>query len=102
MFELFLFVGFPYIAFTLMIALSVYRYRTQRFTYSALSSQFLESNQLRWGSLGWHLGILILAVGHIIPVIVPGIWHNSCGELKPGTGGGEAKASLKRASSCSY
>lgn len=75
MLELFLFVGLPYIAFTLMIALSIYRYRAQRFTYSALSSQFLESNQLRWGSLGWHLGILVLAVGHIIPVVLPGLWR---------------------------
>ena len=75
MLDLFLFVGFPYIAVTLMIVLSAYRYRTQRFTYSALSSQFLESNQLRWGSMGWHAGILVLLVGHVIPVLVPGLWQ---------------------------
>lgn len=75
MLDLFLFVGLPYIALVLMVVLSVYRYRTQRFTYSALGSQFLESNQLRWGSLSWHYGILILLVGHLIPVLLPGVWQ---------------------------
>ncbi len=75
MFEHFLFIGLPYIAVSVMVLGSIYRYRVQRFTYSALSSQFLESNQLRWGSLAWHLGILIIAVGHLIPIIAPGLWQ---------------------------
>lgn len=75
MLEQFLFIGLPYIAFAIMVGGSIYRYRVQRFTYSSMSSQFLESNQLRWGSTAWHIGILILLVGHLIPFLAPGIWQ---------------------------
>lgn len=75
MIENFLFIGLPYIALAVMLGGSIYRYQAQRFTYSALGSQFLESNQLRWGSMAWHLGILILLVGHLIPFLLPGLWQ---------------------------
>ncbi|MBI2422727.1 MAG: respiratory nitrate reductase subunit gamma [Candidatus Hydrogenedentes bacterium] len=74
MLEQFLFIGLPYIAFAIMVVVSIYRYRVQRFTYTALGSQFLEGNQLRWGSLAWHAGILVILIGHLIPVIAPGLW----------------------------
>ncbi len=50
MFEQFLFIGFPYIAVFTMVAGCIYRYRLQQFTYSALSSQFLESRQKAWST----------------------------------------------------
>jgi len=75
MLEQFLFIGLPYIAVSIMVLGSIYRYKFQRFTYSALSSQFLESNQLRWGSLAWHIGILVILLGHFIPFIAPGLWQ---------------------------
>ncbi len=75
MFELFLFIAFPYLAVMVMVAGCIYRYRVQQFTYSALSSQFLENRQLRFGTLPFHVGILILLVGHILPVVAPGLWQ---------------------------
>lgn len=72
MFDLFLYGIFPYLAFALAIAGGVYRYYTDRFSYSGLSSQLLESRQLFWGSVSWHYGILLLLVGHLIGLLVPG------------------------------
>lgn len=73
--DAFLFVGLPYLAFVVLVAGSVYRYRANPFSYSALSSQFLESRGLPWGTIPWHAGILILLVGHVIPVLAPGAWQ---------------------------
>jgi nitrate reductase gamma subunit len=75
MFEQFLFIGLPYLAMAVMVGGSIYRYKVQRFSYSALSSQFLESQQLRFGTLPFHIGVLILLVGHLIPVFLPGVWQ---------------------------
>jgi nitrate reductase gamma subunit len=75
MLEQFLFVGLPYIALFVMIVGSIYRFRTQRFSYSSLSSQVLESRYLRWGNLAWHLGIFVIVLGHLIPFLLPGLWQ---------------------------
>jgi len=75
MLEAFFFIGLPYLALFTLVAGTLYRYRTQRFTFSAMGSQFLESDQLRWGNMAWHVGILIILVGHVIPFLVPGIWQ---------------------------
>lgn len=74
-FDLFLFVGLPYVALAVLVVGSVVRYRRDRFSFSALSSQFLESRRLLWGSVPFHLGILILFVGHLVPFLAPGIWR---------------------------
>src|SRR3990172_2729679 len=54
MFESFLFGVFPYITLVLMIVGLVWRYVTNQFSYSSLSSQFLENRQLFWGS-AWYV-----------------------------------------------
>ncbi|MDI9385146.1 MAG: respiratory nitrate reductase subunit gamma [Verrucomicrobiota bacterium] len=70
----FLFLGLPYLALTLLVVGSIWRFRTNRFSYSALSSQFLERRQLLWGSAPWHIGLFIVLVGHLIPLLAPGFW----------------------------
>ena len=75
MLEAFFFIGLPYLALFTLVAGTLYRYRTQRFSFSAMGSQFLESDQLRWGNMAWHVGILIILVGHVIPFLMPGIWQ---------------------------
>lgn len=74
MLDAFLLVGLPYLAIFVLVAGSIYRFRRNRFSYSALSSQFLENRRLLWGSVPWHIGILIVLVGHIIPLSMPGLW----------------------------
>ena len=54
----------------------VYRYRTNRFSYSTLSSQLLENRKLFWGSVPWHYGIVVVLFAHLIGFLIPGMWAN--------------------------
>ncbi len=69
---------FPYTAITLAIVVSVQRYLKRGFTYSSLSSQFLESDELFYGSVSWHIGILVVLTGHVIGFAIPRqvLWFN--------------------------
>jgi nitrate reductase gamma subunit len=69
-----LFVGLPYAAIVVFVAGLMRRYRS-RFTISSLSSQVLESRWLVWGSVPFHLGIVLLCFGHLAPLIAPAPWE---------------------------
>lgn len=71
MLEIFLFGVFPYIALAIMIAGLIWRYRTNQFSYSSVSSQFLENRQLFWGSAPWHYGIILVLLAHLAGVLFP-------------------------------
>lgn len=74
-----LFVVFPYIAFFTAVVVGVYRYFTDRFSYSSFSSQFLENRQLFWGSVPWHYGIILILSAHVLAAIFPSFWQNLLG-----------------------
>ncbi len=61
----------PYVAIILAVAGSFMRYFNNRFSYSSLSSQFLENRQLFWGSVPWHYGILFILTGHLVGFLIP-------------------------------
>jgi nitrate reductase gamma subunit len=67
----FLLIGLPYAAIVLAIVGSIWRYRSTKFKYSSLSSQFLEGRQLFWGSVPFHWGMLVLFFGHLIGFLFP-------------------------------
>ncbi len=67
----FLFVGFPYVALALAIVVSILRFTWRPFSYSSLSSQFLETEALFWGSSLWHWGILWVLSGHLFAFFLP-------------------------------
>lgn len=66
-----IFGAFPYAAILLAVIVTIIRFTSSRFSYSSLSSQFLERKQLFWGSIGWHYGIIILFFGHLIAFLIP-------------------------------
>ncbi len=68
----FLLIGLPYTALIIFLVGTIYRYRATKFSYSSLSSQFLEGRQLFWGSLPFHWGILFLFFGHLVAFLIPG------------------------------
>ncbi len=68
----FLFVAFPYVALIVFVFGAVYRHRQEGFTVSSLSSQFLEGNRLFWGTVPFHIGILVVFVGHLVAFMLPG------------------------------
>lgn len=70
MYDNLLFIIFPYTAAVLAIVVSAYRL-TRGYTYSSLSSQFLEGRELFYGSVPWHYGIIAVLTGHIIGFLVP-------------------------------
>lgn len=71
MIDLLLFAIFPYVAAVIAIVVGILRFTVDRFSYSSLSSQFLESRKLFWGSVPWHYAIGLLLVGHLIGVVFP-------------------------------
>src|SRR3990170_58283 len=80
----FLFIALPYVAFAVFLVGSIYRYRTNGFKYSSLSSQFLEGGGIYIFAVLFHWGILIVFLGHLIAFLFPGIilaWHSSAARL---------------------
>lgn len=71
MIDLFLFGIFPYVAIVVAVVGAIWRYATNQFTYSSLSSQFLEGRQLFWGSVPWHYGIITILLGHLVGILFP-------------------------------
>lgn len=71
MIDLILFAILPYVAITIAIVGLIWRYRTNQFSVSSVSSQFLENRQLFWGSVPWHYGIISLFLGHLIGLLFP-------------------------------
>ena len=66
-----LFVGLPYMAAIVFVVGTIYRYRRHGFTVSSLSSQFLEGRSLFWGTVPFHVGILVVFFGHLTAVLFP-------------------------------
>jgi len=71
MIDVLLFAALPYVALVLLVLVSIARYRSSAYTISSLSSQFLETKSLFWGSVPFHLGILWLFVGHLVGFLFP-------------------------------
>jgi nitrate reductase gamma subunit len=69
----FLFGIYPYIALSVMIFGSIARYETEPFTWKSSSSQLLRRKQLIIGSVLFHVGVLIIFVGHLVGLLTP-IW----------------------------
>ena len=67
----FLFGILPYIVIVIAVGGLIWRYLTNQFSYSSISSQFLEYRQLFWGSVPWHYGIIAVVIGHLIGIFLP-------------------------------
>lgn len=67
----FLLIGLPYAALAVFLIGTIYRYKASKFSYSSLSSQFLEGRTLFWGSMMFHWGLLFLFAGHLLALTVP-------------------------------
>lgn len=70
-FNTFFLVVLPYMALLTFLVGTIWRYVFQKSKYSSLSSQFLESKQLFWGSVPFHLGIIFLFFGHLTAFLIP-------------------------------
>ena len=67
----FLLIALPYLALSIFLIGTIYRYKYKKFQVSSLSTQFLESKKLFWGSVPFHWGILFIFFGHLIAFSFP-------------------------------
>jgi nitrate reductase gamma subunit len=61
----------PYVAFFTFFLMTIQRYRQRTFSYSSLSSQFLENKRHFWSVVPFHYGILVVLTGHIVAFLFP-------------------------------
>jgi nitrate reductase gamma subunit len=69
--DYFIFGIMPYIALTVLIVGSIARYERDPFTWKSSSSQLLRRKQLIWGSILFHVGIIVVFGGHLIGLFTP-------------------------------
>jgi nitrate reductase gamma subunit len=66
-----LFAAVPYAVFLSFFIFTIHRYRAEAFTYSSLSSQFLENRTHFWGLAPLHFGLIVVLLGHVVAFLVP-------------------------------
>ncbi len=64
---------YPYIALTVFLIGSLIRFDREPYTWRSGSSQLLRRKQLMWGSNLFHIGILVIFLGHLFGLLTP-IW----------------------------
>ena len=69
----------PYVCFLLLVVGLVWRYRTDQFGWTSRSSQWNERAILRWASPLFHFGILFVAMGHLMGLVLPKSWTVAMG-----------------------
>ncbi len=64
---------YPYIALMVLIVGTVIRYDREPYSWRSGSSQLLRRKQLMWGSVLFHVGVLVIFFGHLFGLLTP-IW----------------------------
>src|SRR6185312_3545514 len=67
----FLFGFYPYLCMVVYFLGSWVRFDRSQYTWRSQSSQFLRRRQLMWGSILFHIGILLLFFGHFFGLLTP-------------------------------
>jgi len=62
---------YPYIALVVLAVGTVVRYDREPYTWRSGSSQLLRRKQLIWGSVLFHVGILVIFFGHLFGLLIP-------------------------------
>lgn len=68
-----LFGWYPYLCLTVFLVGSWLRFDREQYTWRSGSSQLLRRKQLSWGSNLFHIGILVIFMGHFVGLLTP-IW----------------------------
>lgn len=62
---------YPYVALAVLILGTIIRYDREPYTWRSGSSQLLRRKQLVWGSVLFHVGVLVIFFGHLIGLLTP-------------------------------
>src|SRR5680860_873822 len=66
-----LFGWYPYLCLTIFLAGSLMRFDREQYSWRSGSSQLLRRKQLAWGSNLFHVGILVIFLGHFVGLLTP-------------------------------
>lgn len=62
---------YPYLCLTVFLFGSLVRFDLEQYTWRSGSSQLLRRRQLAWGSNLFHVGILVIFLGHFVGLLTP-------------------------------
>ncbi len=62
---------YPYLCLTVFLFGSLVRFDREQYTWRSGSSQLLRRRQLAWGSNLFHVGILVIFLGHFVGLLTP-------------------------------
>jgi nitrate reductase gamma subunit len=62
---------YPYLCLTVFLLGSLLRFDREQYTWKTGSSQLLRRRQLMWGSNLFHVGILLIFMGHFVGLLTP-------------------------------
>ena len=74
-----LFGVWPYIALTMFVVGNIWRWRTDQFGWTTRTSELSEKKMLMWASPIFHVGMLMVLVGHLLGLVIPEGWMTSIG-----------------------
>jgi nitrate reductase gamma subunit len=74
---------YPYLCLTVFIVGSLVRFDREQYTWKTGSSQLLRRRQLMWGSNLFHVGILVIFLGHFFGLLTPMWVFDTLGITKP-------------------
>jgi nitrate reductase gamma subunit len=74
---------YPYLAVTVLVVGSILRFDANQYSWRSQSSQFLRRKQMVLGSNLFHLGLLVLLVGHFVGLLTPIGFFDAAGISHP-------------------
>lgn len=74
--QIFLFGVYPYIALAVAIVGTWVRFDLSQYSWKTGSSQMLRSKNMRWASNLFHVGIIIVLLGHFFGLLTPHIFYD--------------------------
>lgn len=74
--QIFLFGVYPYIALAIAIVGTWVRFDLSQYSWKTGSSQMLRTKNMRWASNLFHVGIIIVLLGHFFGLLTPHIFYD--------------------------
>lgn len=69
--DFFLFQILPYVSLAVLFLGSIARFDRDPYSWRSKSSQLLRKKQLMWGSNLFHIGVLVVLMGHVVGLLTP-------------------------------
>ncbi len=70
---------YPYIALAVLVIGTIIRYDREPYTWRSGTSQLLRRKQLVMGSVLFHVGVLVIFVGHLVGLLTPIAFFDAMG-----------------------